>query len=175
MKIPEVEQAGHPKANQGKNKSSGNSGRQQNLPSVQGIVPSRIQNVGTESKHCLSVRPPAYVVESARAPKTASTQAQPVPSQKVPTRSQSTDEVVSDSQEEDASEDEDADGEDDQNYDGYQEGYDEDENENRDNLEFDLNSEERREIEMDPDAGEHGGYELEDEVSGPNLDLSHGA
>ena len=179
IKIPQVEQAGHPQANQGKNKSSGNSGRQQNRPSVQGIVPSHIQ-VGTESKCCLSARPPAYVAESARAPMPASTQAQPVPYQKVPKGAPSKDETVPDSQEEDegedrgededGGEDEDRGGEDDQDYDGYHKGYDEgDEDDNRD-LEFNLNSQERREIEMDPNAGEQ-----EDEVSGPNLDLLHSA
>jgi hypothetical protein len=117
---------------------------------------------------------------------TASTQAQPVPHHKVPIGALSKDEEVLDFQEEyedgesgedeDGSEDEDGGGEDNQDYDGYHKGYDEgDKNDNQDNLEFDLNSEERREIEMDPNAasGEQE-YKLEDEVSSPNLDLLHG-
>ena len=118
---------------------------------------------------------------------TTPVQAQPVQCRKVQARAcKSMDEVVLDSQEESEDDDNSDEG---QNFDGYNEGYDdsdENHNDSRDDPQFNLDGEERREIEMDLNAREQG---YQDEVSGPfeggdtemkqvidaDLDLSHGA
>ena len=188
MNHQDIEPIGHcPQVNQVKSKASSNPGRHQNLGSVQGLVPSRIQNVKTESKHHLLIRSLAYVVESTRAPMTTPVQAQPVQCRKVQARAcKSMDEVVLDSQEESEDDDNSDEG---QNFDGYNEGYndsDENHNDSRDDPQFNLDSEERREIEMDLNAGEQG-YQAEvsrpfeggdaemKQVIDADLDLSHSA